>query len=140
MKNTLLNVVIHFGDKLRLWVINKEYTLAPPPRKIIIKNLSGVNDDIIINCNNYYSKYGSIYHKRISEWLHDSGFGRTRKDNIWLLKFKFSTDGENHVFTYIGVSKYKKIPSRPILLLGKEEYPCPDNDQLAEFIWKNDRL
>lgn len=138
MSHTLLNVVRHPGGKLRFGVINEEYLLNPRPASIRFANLPDREGDIIVNPGAAYYANGSIFSREINDWL-NVHYPREAEDPIWLLKFEFTQNENEHIYSFVGDSGYRKHSRRPILIppMG-EEIQAPRNPNLSDFIWNRE--
>lgn len=136
MSHTLLNVVRHPGGKLRFGVINQEYLLVPRPTCIRISNLPRLHEDVIVTPSGAYYSNGSIFSEEINDWLVQH-FPRTADDPIWLLKFEFSQSEDEHIFTFVEDSGFRKVSRRPVLLTPQgEQLHAPKNHDLSAWIWQ----
>ena len=136
MPHTLLNVVRHPGNKLRFGVINEEFLLALRAERIRITKLPGLVNDIVVNPTRAYYSNGSIFSNEINNWL-SHYYPRTAADPIWLLKFEFMQNENEHVYEFIADSGYRKYSRKPILLTPQgEQVQAPRNSELCEFIWR----
>lgn len=134
--NTLLNVVRHPGGKFRFGVINEEYLLEPRPARIRITNLPDREGDIVVNPGAAFYANGSIFSREINDWLRVH-YPREAEDPIWLLKFEFTQNENEHVYSFVGNSGYRKQSrhSRIIAPDGRE-IPASRNSDLSAFIWQ----
>ena len=134
MPHSILNVVRHQGGSFRLGVICREFQRDPLPNQIII---NGINQNpIVFPANNYYFIHGSIAHPEIRAWL-ETHFPREANAPIWLLKFEFDICGESHVYTYVEVSNYKKIPhKRELIDSNGNRLLYHTNEDLVRIVWQ----
>lgn len=133
MSHSILNVVRHQGRSFRLGVICREFQMIPQPSQIIINGIT--QNSIVFPLNNYYSIHGSIAHPEIRAWL-ETHFPREADDPIWLLKFEFEVIDDCHVYTYVGVSDYKKIPhKRELIDSNGNRSLYHTNEDLIRIVW-----
>ena len=135
MSHSILNVVRHQGRSFRLGIICREFLMVPQPSQIII---NGINQNpIVFPVDNYYSIHGSIAHPEIRAWL-ETHFPREADDPIWLLKFEVEVQGNNHIFSYIGSSNYRKIPhQRELIDLDGNRVRYQTDEDLIRIVWGN---
>ena len=133
MSHSILNVVHHQGRSFRLGIICREFQLVPQPNQIII---NGINQNpIVFPVNNYYSIQGSIAHPGVRAWLAEN-FYRGADDPIWLLKFEFEVQGNNHIFSYFGSSYYRKIPHRrEFIEFDGNQVRYQTDEDLIQIVW-----
>jgi len=128
---TVLDVVIHQDGGFRFGVINKEYTNSPAKTVKIL----GLPEPIVLNVEDCYYSYGSIYSKEINEWIERNGFGRTKDDPIPLLKFYYEQNGEEDIFEFVGDSFCKKHPRQDVLIRKDGTEVSYETGQLVEKLW-----